>query len=165
MTAAPEGIDIRRAVIRASEDGYVLDADLDIGLAPPLLETLNRGVTLNFVLEFELQRPRWYWFNEKVATFTRDYRIAYNALTRQYRLSYGTLYHNFDTAAEVLGLMSRARDVLVLERNALAKDVVYAASLRMRLDTSQLPKPFQLSAIGSREWNIATDWFRWSVTP
>jgi len=35
----------------------------------------------------------------------------------------------------------------------------------MRLDTSQLPKPFQLNALGAREWYIGSDWARWTVTP
>jgi hypothetical protein len=37
--------------------------------------------------------------------------------------------------------------------------------VRLRLDTSQLPKPFHLTALGSREWNIASEWHRWTVTP
>ena len=39
------------------------------------------------------------------------------------------------------------------------------ASLRMRLDTAQLPKPFQLNAIASRDWTLASDWHRWIFTP
>ena len=35
----------------------------------------------------------------------------------------------------------------------------------MRLDTSQLPRPFQLTAVGSRDWNIGSDWYRWTVAP
>jgi hypothetical protein len=35
----------------------------------------------------------------------------------------------------------------------------------MRLDVSQLPRPFQISALGSREWNVSSEWFRFAVTP
>ena len=41
----------------------------------------------------------------------------------------------------------------IAEPGALAKGTSYAAELRMRLDTSQLPRPFQVSAVGSRDWN------------
>ena len=53
----------------------------------------------------------------------------------------------------------------IVEPGALRKDSTYTAALRMRLDTSQLPRPFQLSALGSRDWNIGSDWYRWTVAP
>jgi len=34
----------------------------------------------------------------------------------------------------------------------------------MRLDVSELPKPFQVNALASREWNIGSDWYRWTVS-
>jgi hypothetical protein len=34
----------------------------------------------------------------------------------------------------------------------------------MRLDVSQLPKPFQVNAITSREWSLASDWREIQVT-
>ncbi len=40
----------------------------------------------------------------------------------------------------------------------LRADDEYEAQVRMRLDVSQLPKPFQVNAITSREWNLASDW-------
>jgi hypothetical protein len=42
---------------------------------------------------------------------------------------------------------------------------MYQAAVRMRLDVSQLPKPFQITAFGSREWNLSSDWHRFAVTP
>jgi hypothetical protein len=35
----------------------------------------------------------------------------------------------------------------------------------MRLDTTQLPKPFQLTAITSREWTLTSDWKRFAFAP
>jgi hypothetical protein len=42
---------------------------------------------------------------------------------------------------------------------------VYIAALRLRLDTSQLPKPLQINALGSRDWNLTSDWYRWTFQP
>lgn len=162
---AAEGIEIRSAALSLSEDGAVLAADLEITLNPTVEETINRGVTLYFALDFELQRPRWYWLNEKLATYSREYRLSYNAFTRQYRVSLGTLFQSFDTLPDAIAFMRRIRGALVTDRDVVRKGVTYAAAVRFRLDTSQLPKPFQLSAMGSREWNLGSDWYRWSVTP
>ncbi len=35
----------------------------------------------------------------------------------------------------------------------------------MRLDLSLLPKPIQVSAIGAKDWNLASEWQRWSFVP
>jgi Domain of unknown function (DUF4390) len=36
--------------------------------------------------------------------------------------------------------------------------------LRLRLDVNQLPKPFQVDALASREWTLQSDWYRWGFT-
>jgi len=41
----------------------------------------------------------------------------------------------------------------------------YEAQVRMRLDVTQLPKPFQVNAITNREWNLASDWHELAVPP
>lgn len=158
-------IEVRKASLAVADDGYVLDANFSISLTPPLEDVLSKGVALYFLLEFELIRPRWYWFNEKIAESQHQYRLTYNALTRQYRVGTGSLYQNFPTLSEALEVMSRVRRHRELEPGTLRRDTTYIAAVRMRLDTSQLPKPFNLTALGSREWNIASDWYRWTVTP
>lgn len=158
-------IEVKRASLALAEDGYVLEADFSIALTPPLEDVLSKGVSLYFLLEFELIRPRWYWFNEKIVESQHQYRLSYNALTRQYRVGTGSLYQNFATLADALEVLSRVRRHTELGPGTLRKDTTYVAGVRMRLDTSQLPKPFNLTALGSREWNIASDWYRWTVTP
>ena len=163
--SARADIEVKRASLALAEDGYVLEADFSIALTPPLEDVLSKGVSLYFLLEFELIRPRWYWFNEKIVESQHQYRLSYNALTRQYRVGTGSLYHNFATLADALEVLSRVRRHTELGPGTLRKDTTYVAGVRMRLDTSQLPKPFNLTALGSREWNIASDWYRWTVTP
>jgi hypothetical protein len=53
----------------------------------------------------------------------------------------------------------------MLPTNALVPGNVYAAAVRLRLDLSQLPRPFQASPFAAREWNLASDWFRFTVSP
>ena len=163
--ARADNIEIKSAQVTLREDGYAVDADMEIALTPTLEDILNKGVALNFLLEFELIRPRWYWLNEKVIAQSQQYKLTYNTLTRQYRISLGTIYQNFETLGEALRFISRPRNVPVAERATLQAGTTYAASLRMRLDVSQLPRPFQISALGSREWNMSSDWFRFPVTP
>ena len=164
--AHAEGIEVRNAALVAGEEGYFLEADFEIALNPTLEDALNKGVPLYFLLEFEVIRPRWYWLNEKVLNNQQQYRLAYNALTRQYRLSTGgAFFQNLSSLDEVERLISRVRGRKVVDRAAVFKGQRYDVAVRLRLDTTQLPKPFQISALTSRDWNLASDWVRWSFAP
>lgn len=165
LVARADNIEIKSAAVTLREDSYAIDADMELSLTAPLEDILNKGVALNFLLEFELMRPRWYWWNEKLVTHSQQYKLAYNPLTRQYRISLGTIYQNFETLSEALRFISRPRNVPVADKSLLQTGTTYAAALRMRLDVSQLPRPFQISVLGSREWNLSSEWFRFPVSP
>ncbi|MDH4148977.1 MAG: DUF4390 domain-containing protein [Betaproteobacteria bacterium] len=165
FAAQTHGIEVRRAVFIAADEHYVLETDIDIILSPPLEEALHKGISLYFLLEFELVRSRWYWFNEKAIANQQQYRLSFNALTRQYRIGIGAFYQNFPTLTEALEVMSKVRRREDIEPGVLSKGTSYVAGLRLRLDTSQLPKPFNLNALGSREWSLGSEWYRWTVTP
>ena len=161
--ASAEGITISKAEIAPTEDGWTLNADFDIQFSPKLEEAVTRGVPLAFVMEFELSRPRWYWFDEKPVKISQTYKITYTPLLRQYRLSVGNLYQNFTRFDEVKRVLSRVRSLHVADKGALKGE--YQANLRMRLDTGQLPKPFQLNAVASSDWSLNSEWHRWAVNP
>jgi len=165
VPAAADRIDVKKASLQPSEDGYILEADFEIALTAPLEDALNKGVPLYFTFEFEVIRPRWYWFNQRVAGARQQYRLSFNALTRQYRVGVRNLYQNFASLAEALEFMSRVRLREIVETADLARGYTYIAGVRLRLDTSQLPRPFQITAIGSRDWSIGSDWHRWAVSP
>ena len=163
--AAAQGIEVRKPTVTIEDSAFVLDAQFDIQLTPTLEEALNKGVPLYFSLDFELIRPRWYWFNDRVVSLHQQYRLSYNALTRQYRLGVGNLYQNYATLPEALEVMSRLRRRQDVDPGALSRSATYIAAIRLRLDTSQLPKPFQITAFGSSQWQVSSDWYRWTIGP
>lgn len=158
-------IEVREVQLRATEDGLVLDADFHFDLTPRLADVVSNGVPLYFQVEFDLGRRRWYWFDERAASHTLQTRLSYHALSRQFRLSTGLLHQNFATLAEALGVLRRVRSWLVVERSIALADSEYEAAVRMRLDTTLLPKPFQLSALTSREFQLESPWTRFIVRP
>lgn len=163
--ARADTIGVNAAELRIEEGEVLLTAEFDFAFNPTLEEALQNGVPLYFVLEFELTRSRWYWLDEKVATYATTYRVSYTALTRQYRVSSGLLTQPFNTIEEVQRYIGRVTSRPVAAATALAKGVRYDAAVRLRLDVNQLPKPFQVSALASREWTLSSDWHRWSFTP
>ncbi len=166
MPARADDIEIVDVRLSGAEDGgIVLAADFAFELNPRLAEIVTNGVPLNFVMEFELTRPRWYWFDEKAAAKRMQLRLSYHALSRHYRLSTGVLQQNYTSLEEALNVLRRVRNWQVVDRTVSLADANYEAALRMRLDLTLLPKPFQLSAITSRELNLESPWRRFTFRP
>jgi uncharacterized protein DUF4390 len=165
LTARAQEIEVHNVQLVAAEEGIVLNADFAFDFAPRLAEMVANGVPLYFVVEFELTRPRWWWFDEKAAAKRIQLRLSYHALSRQYRLSTGLLQQQFATLEEALHVLRRIRSWQVVDRPAVLADATYEAALRMRLDTTLLPKPFQLSALTSRELNLESPWRRFAFRP
>jgi len=159
---AADAIEVESARIEqsASGDGWVLAADFAIPLPGRLEEAVNRGVPLYFVVEFELSRPRWYWWDERAAQASQTYRLSYHALTRQYRIGINNFTQSFGSLAEAMQAMSRLRGWKVFDNDQVKPAEEYDAQVRMRLDVSQLPKPFQVTAITNRDWTLQTEWKR-----
>ena len=165
VTPANAGIEVSQATIDAVEEGYAVDAQFNVELTPRLEEALNSGVSLYFVVEFELIRPRWYWFDERSVFSRLQYRLTYHALSRQYRLWTGSFHQPFANLAEALRFLGLVRSWLVLRHHQISGGSAYRASVRMRLDTTQLPKPFQLTAITNRDWTLTSDWKQLEFSP
>jgi hypothetical protein len=159
---ADERIGVMAASLELSKEGpvpaIVLNATFEFELPQALEEAVQKGIALYFNIEFELFRKRWYWFDRKVVSQSLVYRLSYSPLTRQYRLARGGLSQPFDSLDEALALVKSVRNWKVADKAQLSPRDDYDAQVRMRLDVSQLPKPFQVNAITSREWNLSSDW-------
>ncbi len=175
-SAQAENIAVHKAEARFTDGSYQLSAKFDLHLNFIADQALMRGVPLYFVSEFTLIRPRWYWFDKRVARTEQTTRLSYNALTRQYRIARGSLFQNFSTLDDALRIISHQsaapidasllrQDVGYLALILPNKDGDYIAAARMRLDVTQLPKPLQVNALATEDWNLDSGWFRWIVQP
>ena len=174
-SAQAEAITVSKTEIRLTDDGYVLAADYQISLTFYVEQALIRGITLNFVSEFKLTRSRWYWLDETVAKSEQNYKLSYNPLTRQYRIARGTLFQNFDSLEEALGVLGHqtsngiSPELLHTKSNYLVslirREPTYAAYSRLSLDVSQLPKPLQVNAIAGDDWSLDSGGYTWVLTP
>lgn len=161
--AHAEGIDIAHVSLEANDEGYALDADFKIELNPRLEDAINKGVPLYFEVQFEVTRKRWYWFDEHPVSRQMALRLSYHALTRQYRISRGALHQSFSSLSDALRVLERVRSWQVLGRTEIDAGTEYQAALRMHLDVTQLPKPFQVNALTTRDWSLASEWRRWPL--
>lgn len=152
-------VDILQAQLEKADDGYRLNASYSFTLHRPLEDALNRGVPLYFTTDVELTRPRWYWFDENTLHAHRTVRLSYNVLTRQYHAAVsGGLWQSFPSLDEALALIQRPGRWVVAEPGALKPGATYNVAVRMHLDITQLPKPFQVNALNDSDWRLSSDW-------
>jgi hypothetical protein len=161
---AANRIEVVRASLDYHDEGWYVNAEFAFTLNPRLEEALIHGLPLYFKAEVELTRPRWYWADERTVVAEVNWRLSYHALTRQYRLSRGSLQLGYPTLDEALGVISRIHDWHVLETTTLKPGDRFRAAIRLQFDSSQLPKPFQINALTSREWTLESEWRRLDVT-
>lgn len=156
---AADGIEVEQAHLESSSEGYRLSATFAFDLNRGLEDAVTRGIPLYFTTEVEITRPRWYWFDTKVASESQTIRISYNVLTRQYHAAInGRLQLSFESLEEALSLVRRPNRWVVADNDDLKPGQVYDVAIRMQLDVAQLPKPFQVHALNSSDWRLTTDW-------
>lgn len=146
---------------RYTDEVMLVNARYKITLNKTLEEALNNGVSLPFLYEIEITHPRWYaiyrdMFGDHLA---RRYRLSFHSLTRQYRLSQGSYYRSFSTLNEALSVLGILRNWRMLNGYISSKNYQnIQARIRMRLDISQLPKPYQITTLGNEQWTLESGW-------
>jgi hypothetical protein len=153
--------------LRADRAGgeVLVSASVVFELPSVVEDALLKGIPLFFMLEADLLQERWYWSDKRVAGVQRQLRLAYQPLTRRWRVnataapggdsSQGlALSQNFDTLAEALATVKKISRWKVSDLSESEASAKYRVEFRFRLDLGQLPRPFQIGAIGQSEWDI-----------
>lgn len=154
--------------LEQADDGVYLTAQLQFELPPVVQEVLEKGIAIYFVAEAELYRERWYWTDLKVAQAARYIRLAYQPLTRRWRLNVSSapitnagfgvsLNQNFDTLDDALDSIRRVGRMRLGDSADIGEATSHDVMFQFRLDTSQLPRPFQIGAVGQSDWNISIE--------
>ncbi len=161
-------VSINELRLEQADDGVYLTAEVGFDLRPAVEEVLQKGIAIYFVAQAELYRERWYWTDLKVAQAARYMRLAYQPLTRRWRLNVSpepitnagfgvSLNQNFDSLDDALDSIRRVGRLRLGDVADLGAQATYPVNFQFRLDTSQLPRPFQIGAVGTSDWNIAVD--------
>jgi len=146
--------------------GLYLTAQLKLELAPSVEDALVKGLAVHFVVEAELMRDRWYWYDRKVGAASRYYRLAFQPLTRRWRLNVsneplagiglaGSISQSFENLADALAVIGRQSGWKIAEMADVSPDARQYIAYRFWLDISQLPRPFQIAAGNQAEWTLS----------
>jgi Domain of unknown function (DUF4390) len=151
-----------------------LTAQLKLELGAAVEDALVKGLAVHFVAEAEVMRDRWYWYDRKLGTATRYYRLVFQPLTRRWRLNVssepisgtglaGSISQSFETLPEALDVIRRQSGWKVAEMSDIDPEARQYIAYRFKLDMSQLPRPFQIAAGNQAEWNLVVT-RQWRLT-
>ncbi|AYD67027.1 DUF4390 domain-containing protein [Achromobacter sp. LC458] len=139
-----------------------IDADIEFELNQQLRDAAQRGVPLYFTADLTMTQQRWYWFDKSLVDTSRTWRVVYNALTRQWRAGVGELSFPVASLDDAMSVIRHIRNWSVADAADFDAGVLYGGQLRLRLDTSLLPRPFQVNALNSSSWAQGTPWTEFS---
>lgn len=141
-----------------------INTRFQIILPDVLIDALRAGASLNFTLNYQLEKPTLISYRSKLSQWvneeTVNYRLSFHPITGRYRISVGTYtseYHSLDSALKGIGAIANWH---VLDEGTLRKIKPnhVKATVRLNLSTSSLPKPFQINALTERNWQLDSGW-------
>lgn len=165
MAHAQTQADVTLLRAERSVNEVFVSANVNFELPAVVEDALLKGIPMFFLLEAELYQDRWYWYDKRIASAQRQLRLAYQPLTRRWRVNPSagggaenaqglSLNQSFETLAEALAAVRQVSQWKVADLAETDLTSKIKLQFRFRLDLSQLPRPFQIGAIGQSEWDI-----------
>jgi hypothetical protein len=147
-----------------TDEGVLVSAAVRFDLPQVIDDALAKGIPMYFLAEATLMRDRWYWYDKPVVTTQRHMRLSFQPLTRRWRLQVSSspigssglaLGQTFDTRDEAMAAIQRVSHWKIADVSEVDPDARHNVEFHFRLDVSQLPRPFQIGAVGHDDWKIA----------
>lgn len=63
--------------------GLYFSSSFEFELSSEVEDVLQRGITLYFVIEVEVEKKRWYWFDRSICGIKETIRLSFNPLDAQ----------------------------------------------------------------------------------
>jgi len=158
--------EIRNAFVELQGEAWLLDVRLDLALGKAAQQALDEGVPLVLVLEAEASIERRFILDETVASLTRRWQIAHDAISERYVV---TDLENDEqvshaSQAEALEALSRISAISVADTGKLPADGRFDMRVRATVEIGELPAAIKMLVFW-KSWSRSTDWYAWSVRP
>lgn len=155
--------EIQQLRVERLDDGIVLSAQLQFDLPATIEEVLAKGIALTFTAEAEIYRERWYWFDKRLSSAQRSYRLVYQPLSRRWRVlvlgplgegSGLSVSQSFESLTEAMNAIKRIARWRIADGAHIDTSVQHRVEFRYRLDVNQLALPLQIGTLGQSDWNV-----------
>ena len=161
--AGDNSLIIKTAEISNQFEAYFLNADFDLSFNDDLDEAIKKGIPVNFIIEFELKKPRKYWFDEEVTKKTKEILLSYHALSKQFTLTESeNRLISFDNLTQAKNELKKIKNWRIFDKSQIDDTEKYSAYLLVKLDQTKLPKQLQADITSNQEWQLASKQFQWT---
>ncbi len=147
------------------DDGWLLNAWVDIKLSKGAFKALENGIPLVFEFQVQtLETHPWLW-DRVIVEHRLQREVQYHPLSRTYivkDLNTGEQrdFRRLEEAMQSLGILL---NIPVLDYAASADGRDYSVRLRGSLDIESLPTPVRLQAYLYNKWDMKNAWQQWPL--
>jgi len=157
---------IKSVNTQLNESVYFLNAVFEISLPDYIVLAFDQGFVLPLLIEIDVSRNRFFWFDKNVVTIKQRYRMQYHAMLDSVSLlnvNSGNRQY-FSSLEDAVNHLTVLFNFPLLDNNALDQDESYSARLNFGIDHAALPIPLKSSSLWENDWHIGSDWFEWDIT-
>lgn len=156
--------EVANATARHSDEGWLVDARVDLQLSGAAIDALQNGVTLSFEFQYEVTEYRRFWTNKELATARQDMELQYLSLSQRYlvrwldtgeQASYATLF-------SALRYMGQVRSYRLPIDLPPVGDNEYLFAMRAVLTRETLPGPLQMLTFWRGDFSLESNWYQWT---
>lgn len=150
---------IDSAICHIRGDMLTAEMKATIQLPDAPATAIKSGLTLELVQEANIRRQRRWWPARTIVQHRQ--RLSYNPISQQYILDIPATRKRLSFAylGDALSHAAHVQPVFVTEAVTLSPVYDYDISVRLRLDSAQLPVSLRLDALFNPQWDIASEWF------
>ena len=149
-------IKIENVILEEKKNHFELNGDVSVALENPLTEALRKGVTLEFISEFNIYSKKSF-FIEKV--YYRKVRIAsltYHGITRRFNVIVNKKKLFFESLTEALAACLSIKNWILLPKEFDLNGRKMKVKLNLNIDS--LPKALSIVAFTDPLWRVSTNW-------
>jgi len=165
--SAKDQIRVERVETRLVNGSFVMDAFIDYGLSPDVLDALENGVPLTILIQIQVRRiGAWLWEESRLDLQMR-YAIRYKPLSERYEVYRlpGTSGRSFVSRDAAFRALGELEGLDLLNEASLDPDSDYEVQIRASLDIEELPLPLRPTAYLKPSWKLSSGWSKWPLTP
>ncbi|WP_376695796.1 DUF4390 domain-containing protein [Wenzhouxiangella sp. EGI_FJ10305] len=154
-------VDFIEPRLARTEEGLEVIAGVDLDPSPAMLEALERGVSITFLVALRASSGE-IWLPGLDERRRHRFRISYLSLSRHYQLD--DLHNDTRTTYPRLSMLVRAlREPRSWSIPLAPDETASLVRARITLDRTRLPSPMRLPTWFEAQWHLDSDWLR--LTP
>lgn len=158
---------VRQASLQRAEDGYYLNALIDIRLPGYIRQAFDQGFDLPLSFEVEIYRQRKWLWDKLLHHRQQRYRLSFRSFYDAVRLldPRSGEHRYLDSLDDALSSLSVIFNYPLLEADALEPGKTYRLRLRYGIDQQELPLPLKSTSLWQNDWGLSSDWYEWEYRP